>query len=151
MARMHSRRRGTSGSTKPQRYGHAYWTNIYDPEEVKENIVKFKKSGMSESMIGITMRDQYGIPSVTEVCGKKISKILKDEGVKSDIPENLQNLIKKSVNLRKHMELNKKDLHNKRGLKLIESKIYRLSKYYKRVGKLPSDWKYEPEKLKLLV
>jgi len=148
---MHSRRKGKSGSTKPQQYGAAYWTNTYDPEEIKGNIVEFKKSGISMSMIGTILRDQYGVPSVFKVCGKKISKILEENSVKSDIPEDLENLIKRAVNLRKHLDTNKKDLHNKRGLKLIESKIHRLSKYYKRVGKLPSDWKYEPEKLKLIV
>ncbi|HYU07016.1 MAG TPA: 30S ribosomal protein S15, partial [Thermoplasmata archaeon] len=31
---------------------------------------------------------------------------------------------------------------NKRGLQLIESKIRRLSRYYKDRGVLPSDWDY---------
>ena len=49
------------------------------------------------------------------------------------------------------MEKNKKDYVAKRGLQLTESKIKRLTKYYKRVGKLPENWKYDREKVKLLV
>ncbi|HIE33746.1 MAG TPA: 30S ribosomal protein S15, partial [Candidatus Altiarchaeales archaeon] len=63
----------------------------------------------------------------------------------------LENLIRKAVNLRKHLEQNKKDLHNRRALQLIESKIRRLTKYYKGAGKLPENWMYEPEKAKLMV
>jgi small subunit ribosomal protein S15 len=29
-----------------------------------------------------------------------------------------------------------------RSLELIEAKIHRLSKYYKRTGKIPGNWKY---------
>ena len=55
------------------------------------------------------------------------------------------------MNLRKHLEKNKKDYSSKRGLELTESKIRRLVKYYKKRKVLPEDWKYDPEKAKLLV
>jgi len=42
-------------------------------------------------------------------------------------------------------------LKNKRSLQLTEAKISRLSKYYKKTGKLSKGWKYNPEKAKLLV
>ncbi|MFZ8854922.1 MAG: 30S ribosomal protein S15, partial [Thermofilaceae archaeon] len=32
---------------------------------------------------------------------------------------------------------------------LVESKIHRLVRYYKREGVLPPDWRYEPEKIVL--
>ncbi|MBM3309645.1 MAG: 30S ribosomal protein S15, partial [Candidatus Altiarchaeales archaeon] len=68
-----------------------------------------------------------------------------------EIPEDLQNLIKKAVSLRKHLESHKKDFGNKHGLLLVESKIRRLVRYYTSEGRLPSGWRYEPEKAKLLV
>ena len=39
----------------------------------------------------------------------------------------------------------------RRGLLLTESKIKRLTKYYKRIGKLPADWTYSRENIKLLL
>ena len=61
------------------------------------------------------------------------------------IPEDLQNLMRKALRMRKHIEENKKDVHNKRVLQLTESKIRRLVKYYRRNKVLPEDWKYKPE------
>jgi len=61
------------------------------------------------------------------------------------------NLMKRAVNLRNHLENHPKDLHSRRGLQLIESKIKRLVKYYRRKKVLPENWKYTPETAKLLV
>ncbi|HDI10435.1 MAG TPA: 30S ribosomal protein S15, partial [Euryarchaeota archaeon] len=60
-------------------------------------------------------------------------------------------LIKRAVNLREHLDKHPKDLHSRRGLILIESKIRRLVKYYVNKGVLPEGWKYDPEQAKLLV
>ena len=49
------------------------------------------------------------------------------------------------------MEKNHKDNTALRGIQLTESKIKRLIKYYKKSGRLPEDWKYEPEKIKLYI
>ncbi|MFN3527561.1 MAG: 30S ribosomal protein S15 [Candidatus Altarchaeaceae archaeon] len=151
MARMHSRRKGKSKSRKPLKYGQSSWTLFYDQERIKKEIIKMKKSGISQSLIGTILRDQYAIPDVREIFGKKLSEILKEEKLIDDVPEDLQNLMKKAVKLRKHLEIHKKDIHNRRALQLIESKIKRLEKYYKREGKLPETWSYEPEKMKYLV
>jgi len=149
MARIHARKKGKSGSTKPLRVSPPEWI-VYDSKEVEELIVKLAKEGNSPSRIGITLRDQYGIPSIHQITGKKIGYFLRKNKLMSDIPEDLQNLIKKAINLRKHLEKNHKDKHNKKGLKLIESKILRLTKYYRGTGRLPKDWRYEPEKARLL-
>jgi len=94
-------------------------------------------------MIGLLLRDQYAIPDVREITGKRITQILEDHGIKFDIPEDLANLIKRAQRIRKHLEQHRKDYSNKRALMLVESKIRRLAKYYKRIGRLPPDWKYE--------
>jgi small subunit ribosomal protein S15 len=57
--------------------------------------------------------------------------------------------MKRAVRVRKHLDEHPKDYHSKRGLQLIESKIHRLVKYYKREGILPPDWKYDPSKVAL--
>ena len=93
-------------------------------------------------------RDQYGIPDVRSI-GMRIRRVVEKE-TKPEVPEDLYNLIKKSVNLHKHMGDNKKDSRSKHGLELVESKIRRLGKYYVKKGRLPGNWKYTIEKAKLL-
>ncbi len=123
----------------------------YTKEEIEEIILKLTKEGHSPSMIGIILRDQYGIPNVKRVTGNKITKILKKHNQGLKYPEDLMNLIRKAVNVRDHLKENPKDLHSKRGLQIIESKIRRLVRYYTREGVLPEGWKYEPKKAALLV
>ena len=98
----------------------------YSDEEIEEMILKFNKEGKSTSEIGIILRDQYGIPSVKD-------------------------LIKRAVNIRDHLAENPKDLHSKRGLTIIESRIRRLASYYVNEGALPEGWRYNPKEAALLV
>jgi len=148
LARMYARKRGRSGSTRP--LVKARWVK-YGKGEVEGLVVKLARDGLPPAMIGTVLRDQYGIPSVRDITGKKIKKILEEKGLAPEVPEDLLNLMKRAVNLRNHLEVHRKDLHSKRGLELIESKIRRLGKYYIRKGVLPENWKYDPERAKLLV
>ena len=120
-------------------------------EEIVELIVKLHREGQSTSQIGIILRDQYGIPSVKDVTGERITEILRRNGQAGDYPEDLMNLIRRAVNIREHLEENPKDLHSKRGLMIIESKIRRLVKYYTRNNVLPEGWRYDPKTAALLV
>ena len=49
---------------------------------------------------------------------------------------------KKAVAIRKHLDRNRKDKDSKFRLILVESRIHRLARYYKRVKSLPATWKY---------
>ena len=51
------------------------WVEL-GPEEIEEHIIRLYKEGQSTSQIGITLRDQYGIPSTKAVMGEKITDIL---------------------------------------------------------------------------
>lgn len=148
MARMYARKRGKSSSKRPFslkiRKMVPEWVEM-TAEEVEEKVDALYNQGLSTSKMGITMRDSYGVPSVALVTGKKITKILKEKNKVGAIPEDLQNLMRKALIIRKHIEENKKDVHNKRVLQLTESKIRRLVKYYRREKVLPEDWKYKPE------
>jgi small subunit ribosomal protein S13e len=62
-------------------------------------------------------------------------------GLAPTIPEDLYHLVKKAVSLRKHLEKNNKDYGCKFRLILVESRIHRLSRYYKRTRALPVTWK----------
>ncbi|KAI2817716.1 hypothetical protein CBS115989_5791 [Aspergillus niger] len=68
-----------------------------------------------------------------------------------ELPEDLYHLIKKAVAVRKHLERNRKDKDSKFRLILIESRIHRLSRYYKSVGVLPPTWRYESATASTLV
>lgn len=139
---MHSHKRGKSHSTRPPTKTAPSWIR-YTPEEVRALIVKLAKEGHPPSKIGLILRDVYGIPLVKLVLGKKIVEVLKEEGISPTIPEDLSNLIKKAEKIRKHLEIHKSDGISKRALQLVESKIHRLVKYYKREGVLPPDWEVE--------
>lgn len=148
MARMHSRKKGKAGSKKPM--VSAKWVT-YDPQEVERLVVKLRNEGVRMSMIGMVLRDQYGIPSVKTVTKKTIKQILRENEALPELPEDLLNMLRKAVNLRNHMEKSKKDYTSKHGLELLESKIRRLGKYYIKRKELPEDWKYKPERAKLIV
>jgi len=150
MARIHARRKGKSGSTHPaDRKKHPEWSSL-NPREVESHVIELAKQGKTTSEIGMVLRDQYAVPDVKLATGKSISSILEANNLKPEIPEDLRNLISIALSLRKHLETNKNDLDNKRGLQLTESKIRRLTKYYVSTGKLPETWKYSPEQAKLL-
>ncbi len=150
MARMHSRKKGKSGSTRPARLEKPVWVEL-SSEEVENEVVKLARKGIPQSLIGVVLRDSHGIPLVKVVTGKSISQILKEHDIETPLPEDLTNLVKKALNLRKHLESNHKDLHSKLGLQRTESKIYRLIKYYKKNNILPSDFKYDPVSIRTIV
>jgi len=150
MARMHSRAKGKSGSTRPVKAAIPSWVR-YKPKEVELLVAKLRKEKHEPSQIGIVLRDIYGIPSVKLITKKSINSILKDKDLLTEIPEDLMNLMKKNIELRRHLEENKKDRVAKRGLQLTESKIKRLIKYYKKSKRLSADWSYDPDKVRLLI
>lgn len=149
MARMHARRKGKSGSEKPVWTQTPAWIER-SSEEIVQTVVEKAREGMSSAQIGILLRDSYGVPSVKRLTGKSITTIMRENGIGMDYPEDFLNLVSKAYRLRIHLTTNKGDLHSKRGLNLIESKIRRLVKYYK---KHYSEWemftptfKYEPDR-----
>ncbi len=150
MARMHTRRKGQSGSKKPYRAQPPAWSNT-NKEEIEKSIIQLANQGKSSSEIGMILRDRYGTPDVSMVMGKKIIAIMKEKNVAPGIPEDIHNLIMKVLELKKHLDKNPKDAHNKRSINNMESKIRRLEKYYRREGVLPADWKYSIERAEMLI
>lgn len=146
---MHSRKKGRSGSKKPHR-GVPSWVR-YKPAEVEKLIVKLAKAGNSPSMIGMTLRDSYGIPDTKDIAKKKINQILKENKAEKKLPEDILALVKKDIKLVKHLDMHKKDQTVWRGLNLTESKINKLARYYKREGVLAADWKFDRKSAKMLI
>lgn len=150
MAKLHSKKKGKSGSKKPILNIAPSWVE-YSPEEIVELVVNMGKQGYNATDIGRILRDQYGIGQVRLICKKKISQILEENNIKVDYPDDLLSLIKKAVRMLKHLEKNKSDKINRTKLSHVESKIKRLVNYYVKKGKLPYDWKYSRERAVLIV
>lgn len=147
---MYSGKKGKAGSKKPVKKRKLTWIR-YSTKEVEQLIIKLAKQDKSQSEIGNILRDTYGVPSTRDLLKKKLNHILVENKLAPDIPEDLNNLIKREIKIKKHLEQHKGDMHTKRGLMLTNSKIHRLVKYYKRIEKLPKDWKYDPKTAELLL
>jgi small subunit ribosomal protein S15 len=143
MARMHARKKGKSSSNKPYVTENPKWVT-QKPKEIEKLVLELHGEGNTSAMIGLRLRDQYGIPNVKLATGKSITTILKENDIESKFPEDMTNLMKKAVELYVHLKENPRDKHNLRGVHLIEAKIRRLTKYYKTTGVLPDDWNYSP-------
>ncbi|MGB8026659.1 MAG: 30S ribosomal protein S15 [Nitrososphaeraceae archaeon] len=140
MARIHAHTHGKSHSTRPVSFSAPSW--ITQKSELSTIIVQLSKDGLSPSEIGIKMRDQYGVPLIKPILGKGINQLLEENNSTPEMPEDLNQLVQKALALQKHLKVHNTDKRNIRSLELIEAKIHRLSRYYKRKGKISQNWKY---------
>ena len=150
MARMHSPGRGKSGSTKPMVDKAPEWSNT-DAKEVTELILSLAAEGHNPATIGTILRDQHAVPDVRLVVGKRLGQVLAENDVNPKYPDDMMNLMRRALRLIDHLQSNQKDRHNSRQLELTESKIRRLSRYYKGRGQLDTEWAYKRDELRLMV
>jgi len=150
MAKLHSRKKGSSRSRPPATGKVPEWYDV-SREELEKAIMKLHESGLPSSRIGLTLRDQYGVPSIRLALGKNLNRFLKENNALPEVPEDLGNLMRKALHIRRHIKANNKDVHNKRALQLTENKIRRLVKYYHDSGRLAPEWTYSPETAEILV
>eukprot|EP00049_Salpingoeca_infusionum_P025076 m.17950 g.17950 ORF g.17950 m.17950 type:complete len:173 (-) comp7621_c0_seq1:1789-2307(-) len=152
MGRMHAPGKGISGSAKPYvRTAPSWLRNLYTADDVKEQINKLARKGLTPSKIGVVLRDTRGIAQVKSLTGTKILRILKAQGLAPELPEDLYHLIKKAVAMRKHLMRNRKDKDCKFRLILVESRIHRLSRYYRENGVVAPNFKYQSATASTLV
>jgi small subunit ribosomal protein S15 len=151
MARMYKSRRGQSGSSRPNVSEAPGWSNT-DKDAIQSLILDLAKSGLSSAEIGTVLRDKHAVPNVRLVLGKRIGQVLAENDMGGSYPEDMMNLMRQAVGIINHLGSgNHKDIHNKRALEITESKIRKLANYYKGEGKLPSDWRYKRDELRLMV
>ncbi len=141
VSRIHSGHKGRSGSHRPFPAVKPAWVTM-EAAEVTEEAVKLAKTGLTGAQIGITLRDTSGIPSVRAVTGHRMRALLEQSGIKPDLPEDMQALLKRVVHLQRHLKTHPKDLSNRRGLNLMEARIRRLARYYRQRKMLPDNWSY---------
>ena len=142
MGRLHSHRHGQSHSIRPITPTSPTWVK-QNSQEIEELILKYAKDGLTTSEIGVKLRDQYAIPLVRSITKKSITEILEQKGVKQEMPEDLNNIVRKALGLQKHLKTHTSDRRNVRSLELLEAKVHRLSSYYKKIGRIPKTWKYK--------
>jgi small subunit ribosomal protein S15 len=153
MARMHSRRRGSSGSDRPAADDPPEWSDV-DSDAIEERVVELAEAGHSPSEIGLKLRDEgvqgTPVPDVKLATGKKVTEILEENDAKAEIPEDLRNLMAKAVRLRDHVQENPTDHQNKRALQNTESKIRRLINYY-RGDEIDEEFSYSVDEARDLI
>ncbi|WP_435195392.1 30S ribosomal protein S15 [Natronomonas sp. EA1] len=134
MARMHTRRRGSSGSDRPAADEPPEWSDV-EADAIEERVVELAEQGHDPSQIGMKLRDEgvqgTPVPDVKLATGKKVTEILEEHDASPELPEDLRNLMERAIRLREHMEENQTDYQNKRALQNTESKIRRLVNYYR--------------------
>jgi small subunit ribosomal protein S15 len=141
VSRIHSGRKGRSGSDRPYPALPPTWP-IPEPAEITDQAVQLSKGGMSAAQVGTVLRDTYGVPSVRLATGKRLVPLLTERGIHPELPEDLAALLRRVVTLQRHLKTHPKDTSNRRGLSLIESRIRRLARYYRDRKLLPETWRY---------
>ena len=149
---MHGKGRGKAKSRKPVvEIGVMPSDAGVTKAEIEELIERYAKQGMGPAQIGETLKLKHKVPYVRQYTGKRLAQILKEKKLAGDIPADLMDLMRTAVTMRRHLAKNKQDKHNELRLRRTESKIWRLTKYYVREGKLAQDWKYDPAQAELLI
>lgn len=150
MARLHSKKKGKSGTKRPKSLTLPEWSTM-KKADIEDTILKMAREGVPAARIGLTLRDQYAVPNVRAALGMSLKAFLTKEKALPEYPDDLLSLIKKAVRMTGHIKGSKNDVHNQSKLGHVESKIHRLVKYYSSKGMLPAGWKYDREKAALLV
>uniref|UniRef100_A0A2K6K052 Small ribosomal subunit protein uS15 N-terminal domain-containing protein n=1 Tax=Rhinopithecus bieti TaxID=61621 RepID=A0A2K6K052_RHIBE len=99
MGRMHAPGKGLSQLVLPYCHSVPTWLKLTS-DDVKEQIYKLAKKGLTPSQIGVILRDSHR---------NNILRLLKSKGLAPDLPEDLYHLIKKAVAVQKHPESSRKN------------------------------------------
>lgn len=146
---MHTKKHGKAKSRKPT-LENATKESV-DKAQIEKIIEEYAKKGVEPAMIGQKLKEDHNVPYIKHMMGKSLGQILEEKGLAGQIPPDLMDLMKKAVNINAHLTSNKHDTHNRTRMKRMESKIWRLTKYYIRTGKLPSGWRYDPKQAELII
>ncbi|PSQ11748.1 30S ribosomal protein S15 [Halobacteriales archaeon QS_7_68_65] len=153
MARMHTRRRGSSSSDTPVADDPPEWSDV-DTDAIEQRVVELAEEGHDPSQIGRKLRDEgvqgTPIPDVQLATDRKVTEILEEHDAGSALPEDLRNLLERAVRLREHMADNPGDAQNKRALQNAEAKVRRLADYY-RGDEIDEEFKYTYERARELL
>jgi len=151
MAKLHTKGHGRSKSRKPVLKEGMPASTALTKEQVEKLIIDYTKQGIKPATIGERLKKEHNVPYAKQVTGKRLMQVLRDNQLAGKIPPDLMDLMAKAVNLTKHLEVNKRDVHGAIRLERTKSKIWRLTKYYIRNGMLPENWRYNYQEAEILV
>jgi small subunit ribosomal protein S15 len=101
----------------------------YTKDEVEAIILKLADKGLTSEKIGLTLKDQYGIPRV-KIYDLKIKEVLNKKG-KFEEPTN-KNLKAKLEKVIEHYKKNKQDKKSERSLIITKAKLKKRQDYLKK-------------------
>jgi small subunit ribosomal protein S15 len=101
----------------------------YTEEEVKGVILKLANKGLTSEKIGLTLKDQYGIPK-TKLFGFKIKEVLDEKGKYED--ESIKNLKARAEKVQAHYKKHKGDKKAELSLTRTKAKLKKREEYRKR-------------------
>lgn len=149
---MHTKKKGKAKSRKPVvELGKPPQGAKVAPKRIEDLAVEYAKQGMAPAAIGERLKREHEVLYIKQHTGKRLVQMLADRGIRPQIPSDLMDLMKKAVNMHEHLASNKQDTYSAIRLRRVESKIWRLTKYYTREGRLPEGWRYNPEQAKLQI
>lgn len=96
-------------------------------DEVKAIILKLAGKGLTAEKIGLTLRDQYGVPSA-KLYNIKIKEVLEDK-FEEPTSKNLDAKLQKIIN---HYKKNKQDKNAERSLIITKAKLKKREDYKKK-------------------
>uniref|UniRef100_A0A2K6BR54 Small ribosomal subunit protein uS15 n=1 Tax=Macaca nemestrina TaxID=9545 RepID=A0A2K6BR54_MACNE len=108
MGCMHAPGKGLSQLVLPYCHSVPTWLKLTS-DDVKEQIYRLAKKGLTPSQISVILRDSHGAAQVRFVIGNNVLRLLKSKGLAPDLPEDLYHLIKKAVAVQKHPESSRKN------------------------------------------
>lgn len=141
---MHKEAHGSSGSSKPVEKSNPDWVE-FEEDEIIEIILELREEGLQPAQIGLRLRDEYGVPSVKQATGKKLTEILEEEDEAPETPEDLKNLIEKAESIQNHLDENEGDEQAQRQLELTKAKVRKVADFHRENGNIPEDWEYQPD------
>ena len=97
----------------------------YSKSEVEAIILKLAGKGLTAEKIGLTLRDQYGIPNV-KLYDLKIKEVLGDKFAEPTTIH-LENKLQKIIN---HFKKNKQDKKTGRALMITKAKLKKRTDYH---------------------
>tara|TARA_Y100000310_G_C20374020_1_gene664889 strand:- start:334 stop:696 length:363 start_codon:yes stop_codon:yes gene_type:complete len=110
---------------KKQKIEKPVWLK-YTKEEVKAIILKLADKGLTAEKIGLTLRDQYGIPKA-KIYKIKIKKVLEEKDkFKEPTTLNLKSKLEKVIG---HYKKNKQDKRAERSLIITKAKLKKIQDY----------------------
>ena len=97
---------GKSHSTRPVRSRETIMGNSESKRNRRIDCQIWKR-WIATQQIGLKLRDQHAIPLIKPITNKGIAQVLDENKSSQEIPEDLDNIVRKAVGLQNHLKSNR--------------------------------------------